>query len=143
MVGGLLVLALGLLLWIAIQDLRTRMIPDALTIPFIVACLLHAIARWQVDVVAILFLTITLGFQWLVSRGTWVGSGDVFLALGLGLLLPSWQAAVTLLAVAYIAAGIVAAILLLTRRVTRGSHLPFAPFLALGTFVALLFPPLL
>mgnify|MGYP000330213919 CR=1 FL=1 len=66
----------------------------------------------------------------LASRGG-MGFGDVKMAAVMGLFL-GWRALPVALFVAFVAGGLVAAALLLTRRKQRKDALPFAPFLALG-----------
>jgi leader peptidase (prepilin peptidase)/N-methyltransferase len=71
------------------------------------------------------------------SRG--YGFGDAKLALGVGALLGwlGWTAVVAGLFLAFLASGLVAATLLLARRVTWRDALPFGPYLVAGTLTAL------
>ncbi len=70
------------------------------------------------------------------------GLGDAKLALSsvaiLGWL--GWEAVVFGLMVAFVGAAVVSLALLATGRVRWSAHLPFGPFLILGTFVALALP---
>ncbi len=137
--GIILGLALWLLLVIAVIDGKTQHIPDALNVPFIIVAAAVALGRGGVDWVA-LFLGIGFfGAQWLFSRGRWVGSGDVLLAAGLGILLPQWKTMALAITIAYVLGAFVAASLLLTGRKERKDVMAFGPFLATGGVVALLF----
>jgi prepilin signal peptidase PulO-like enzyme (type II secretory pathway) len=131
-----LAIALWLLLLIAVQDLRTGLISDALNIPFVIASLTYALLTLVVPWEAVLICGGFLGIQWLVSRGTWVGSGDVILACGIGALARTLPGAATALFAAYILGAVIAAALLLTRKKTLAGSVPFGPFLALGGCIA-------
>jgi leader peptidase (prepilin peptidase) / N-methyltransferase len=131
-------------------DLAVHRLPDRLTLP---------VAGWVV---------LVLGLAALVSGGPWVrsvlaglacgggfllmtlvagdaafGLGDAKLALSIGVLLGwlGWTAVVLGLAVAFLSGGLVAAALLLTRRVGRRDALPFGPYLVLGTLAVLAWLP--
>lgn len=140
----LTVLCVGLLLCIAIADVRTGGIPDALNIPFILAAFIRTTlfwsgAHWPFDVFLILtFQSAVLaggffGLQWLVSRGRWIGSGDVLLATGIGFFLMDPTDVVIAVGIAYVLGAIVAAGLLIGGWKKRTERIPFGPFLAVGT----------
>ena len=146
--AALLALCLWLLLLIAIVDCRTGMIPDALNIPFVLLAFLYSVLWWHVGIwffpvfVTLVFQGALIGggffaVQWLVSRGRWVGSGDVILGTGIGFLLTDPLLVILALGVSYILGAVVASVLLLMGKVTRKSHLPFGPYLVAGTFVTL------
>lgn len=86
---------------------------------------------------ALFFATTTL---LLGRRG--FGLGDAKLALGVGALLGwhGWAVPVAGLVLALMLSGLVGVALLAARRVGWRSHLPFGPFLVLGTLAALLLP---
>ncbi len=71
------------------------------------------------------------------SRGRGIALGDVKLAALLGMS-ESVQGALCMLAVAFIAGGAVAAVLLITRRKALSDALPFAPFLSIGAWFVVL-----
>lgn len=74
---------------------------------------------------------------WLVSRGRWVGFGDIKLGVGLGLLLINWELAVVAFFLANIIGFLFVVPLLLSKKVSRTSRIPFGPFLIIGTILAL------
>jgi len=87
--------------------------------------------------VAILILSGLYLVLWIISRGAWVGFGDVKLGLALGLLLGDWQLAFLTLFLANLL-GVVAVLPgLVTKKLSRKAHVPFGPFLMLGFFIAL------
>lgn len=75
---------------------------------------------------------------WLVSKGQWIGFGDVKLGLGLALLLVDWRLAF----VALFAANLVGCLLvipgMLSGKITRQTRVPFGPLLIVGAVIALL-----
>jgi prepilin signal peptidase PulO-like enzyme (type II secretory pathway) len=76
--------------------------------------------------------------QILISKGKWVGGGDVRLGLVMGLML-GWPGIITALFIAYTSGAIIGVILLLFKIKKMQSMIPFGPFLAFGTFIALLY----
>lgn len=74
-----------------------------------------------------------------VSRERWVGLGDVFLGIGLGLLLADWMLALVALFMANLIGTIVVLVGFATKKVKRGQHVPFGPFFIAGAVVAQLF----
>lgn len=135
----LLAFALWLLLLIAVIDIRTRTIHDALNFSFVFLAGAHAVAVERFQIAGAVLLAGFFAIQWLLSRGRWVGSGDIILGAGIGLLLGSVARALLCLGLAYILGAAVALFLLATGRVTRKSTVPFGPFLALACMGVLFF----
>jgi prepilin signal peptidase PulO-like enzyme (type II secretory pathway) len=75
---------------------------------------------------------------WVVSKGQWIGFGDVKLGLGLALLLADWQLAF----IALFAANLVGCLLvipgMLAKKITRKTRVPFGPLLIVGGVFAAL-----
>jgi len=74
-----------------------------------------------------------------VSQGRWVGFGDVKLGIGLGLILVDWQLALVAIFLANFIGCLVVIPLLATKKIERNSHIPFGPFLIIGTVLTWLF----
>lgn len=74
--------------------------------------------------------------------GGGLGFGDVKLAGVLGLLLGwvGWGPAIVSVLAAFVIGGLIALILLATRRASRSSSIAFGPSMILGAWVALMFP---
>jgi prepilin signal peptidase PulO-like enzyme (type II secretory pathway) len=76
---------------------------------------------------------------WLISKGRWIGFGDVKLGLALALLLSDWRLAL----IALFGANLIGSLLvipgMLTGRISRNAHVPFGPLLIAGTILAMLF----
>lgn len=72
-----------------------------------------------------------------VSRGRWMGFGDVKLALFMGLFL-GWPNLLVALFIAFIVGAIIGIILISFRKKGLKSEVPFGPFLIFGTLAAFL-----
>jgi len=72
-----------------------------------------------------------------VSRGQWMGFGDVKLAFLMGLLLGISNVLLALFS-AFFFGAVAGLLLMVLRNKSLKSEIPFAPFLIAGTFVALL-----
>jgi leader peptidase (prepilin peptidase) / N-methyltransferase len=73
---------------------------------------------------------------YLVSRGKWIGFGDIKLGLGLALLLADWKLAFIALFAANLIGCIVVLPKLIVGKLKRNSHVPFGPLLIVGTILA-------
>ncbi|MBC7565270.1 prepilin peptidase [Candidatus Saccharibacteria bacterium] len=73
---------------------------------------------------------------YLISKGRWIGFGDIKLGLGLGLLVGDWKLAVIGLFFANLIGCIVVIPLMASGKLKRSSHVPFGPLLIAGAIVA-------
>jgi len=71
-----------------------------------------------------------------VSKGRWVGFGDVKLGAVLALLLVDWQLAAVALFLANLIGCVIVIPLLAAKKVSRTSRIPFGPMLIAGTVLA-------
>jgi prepilin signal peptidase PulO-like enzyme (type II secretory pathway) len=76
--------------------------------------------------------------QWIISRGKFVGSGDIILAAGIGAFLGDEYLLLLAMSFAYVLGAIIAGGLLLSGLKKRESHIALAPFLIVGTLVVFL-----
>ncbi len=137
-------LLLGIAFWamllIVLIDSDTQTIPDVLTLTLAASALM---LQWmQVGTVSFLPALIGflfLGFQWLISKGRWVGSGDVLLVAALGLLFLSWQMMAMMLWFTYVVGMLWIVVLYLRGTLNLGARIAFGPFLILGAVLTLLF----
>jgi leader peptidase (prepilin peptidase)/N-methyltransferase len=139
--GFLLGTSLWLLLLIAVIDARKGLIPDALSFPFIAAGVLHGFLLPHFPLLPLLMGGGFFAAQWLVSRGRWVGSGDILLGIGIGAATGAWPLLLVALFASYILGSVVAGYLLLRKRKTMEGTLAFGPFLCVGTFVSVFWGP--
>jgi prepilin signal peptidase PulO-like enzyme (type II secretory pathway) len=85
---------------------------------------------------AVLVLSGLYAALYVVSKGRWVGFGDVKLGVGLGLLLGDWQLALLALFLANFIGCLIVIPLLAFKKIQRNSRVPFGPMLIAGTVIA-------
>jgi leader peptidase (prepilin peptidase)/N-methyltransferase len=89
-------------------------------------------------VVAVFLLSGLYLILWLVSKGQWIGFGDVKLGLALALLLSDWKLAFIALFSANLIGCLIVIPGMLSGKLTRRTRVPFGPLLILGALVAVL-----
>ena len=129
------------LIVIFVFDLKYYLILDKVSIPLMVlALILNVILGFQI--LNLLFAGLVAGgfflLQYLVSRGKWIGGGDIRLGIVMGLML-GWPYAVLALFMAYLIGFFVAMVLLVSGKKKWGSEVPLGTFLSIATFVSLLY----
>lgn len=132
----------AILVFIFFYDLKYMEIPDEVMLPSLAVALIgsfHAATPSLGE--ALSGAAIVTGFfilQILLSRGKWLGGGDLRIGAFLGLIL---GLKLTLVAVflSYLIGSVISIGLMLTGRLTRKSQVPFGPFLVLGTLMALFY----
>ena len=131
-------------------DLKWFLLPDRVMFPLMGLSVLISgltIQMINADIVSALTqiaasVTILSGLYyllWIISRGAWVGFGDVKLGIALGILLIDWKLALLTLFLANLIGTLVVLPGLLAKKLSRQSQVPFGPFLIMGFFVSLLF----
>ena len=140
-----LLTGVGLVILFA-YDQKWFLLPDVVTFPLIglasgMALIQiaqtpnHLAAVWSVTG-AVAILSGLYLLLWWVSRGRWVGFGDVKLGLVLALVLSDWVLAFVALFAANLIGCLVIIPGLVSKRLQRTSRVPFGPFLILGMVVA-------
>jgi len=76
-----------------------------------------------------------IGLQYLVSRGLWIGAGDIGLGIFMGIIL-GWQKTLVALLIAYIGGSIIGLFLIILKKKNLESAIPFGVFLAPATYLA-------
>jgi prepilin signal peptidase PulO-like enzyme (type II secretory pathway) len=82
------------------------------------------------------------GIYWIlyqISKGKWIGFGDIKLGLGLALLLSDWRMAFIALFAANLIGCIIVLPAMMAGKLHRTSHVPFGPLLIIGFVIAGLF----
>lgn len=138
-VGFLLGLFLWLLLCISMVDAETQTIPDILSIPLIFIGFAFSISFGTFSIWGPLLGGGFFGVQWLLSRGRWIGSGDILLGLGIGAMIADWRMVAVCLVLTYAVGAMVSSFLIIRGSLHRRSYVPFGPFLAIGTYLVILF----
>lgn len=134
------------LIIIFVYDLKHYIIPDKVLFPVVILVFIYRIFEFfttNYKLQTINYFTAALlasGFffaLWLVSRGRWMGFGDVKLVFLLGLLL-GWPHIFVGLFVAFLLGALVGLLLIILKKKGLKSKVPFGPFLVFGALVALL-----
>lgn len=79
------------------------------------------------------------GFLYFISRGKWVGFGDVKLGVGLALILVDWQLALLALFLANFIGCLIVIPLLAAKKLKKDSRIPFGPLLIAGAVASWFF----
>jgi len=135
------------LIIIFVFDLKHYIIPDKVIFPAIlisaiwytIALIFLDIYSWQEVLkaffsafgAAAFFLLLVL-----ISKGKWMGIGDIKLAFFMGLL-TGWPNILVALILAYFIGAIVGIALIFLKKKSLKAEVPFGPFLVAGTFIAL------
>lgn len=127
------------LIVIFVYDLKHYLILDGVVWPAAVLAAVYQI--WLGNLGSALLGTVLLsgffGLLHLVSRGRWIGLGDVKLAAFLGFLVP-YPSIVVLFFLAYILGASVSLVLLALRSRKLTDQIPFGTFLTTAAFIAML-----
>jgi len=132
----------SLLVAITLYDLRHKIIPDAFSYALIAAVLLGNFIFFEMNIAGF-FLSIIpavfLFLLWAVSQGRWMGLGDAKLMAGGGIFLGFPACVWAAILAFWIGALFGIVLLLVSRRTTLKSEIPFGPFLALGIVLSFLY----
>lgn len=129
---------LAFLFFTCVFDLIHQRLPDLFTVVIAICALILVLLRG--DLKTALFgaavALVWFGGQWLVSRGRWVGSGDIFLAAVLGFWL-GFMGSMAMLVLSYIIGALAITVLLVLRVITfRQKRVSFGPFLGVAALLA-------
>jgi prepilin signal peptidase PulO-like enzyme (type II secretory pathway) len=124
-----------------VVDLRDMVVFDSVTLPMIAIAFLFNLAA-GVDPIN-LFLAALAGagfflFQYVVSRGRWIGGGDVRIGGMMGMML-GFPGVLLALFASYILGALFALGLLAGGKARWGGQMAFGTFLSVGTVLALFF----
>ncbi len=125
---------------IFVYDLRHMLIIDRFTIPAMIFAIimnlwLGTVPAWSV-LVGGLVLTSFFWIQFLISKGTWVGGGDIRMGALMGFMLGLEHGLIALF-IAYVLGAMVGVAMMATGKATRKTPVPFGSFLAVATVIVL------
>jgi prepilin signal peptidase PulO-like enzyme (type II secretory pathway) len=123
-----------------VYDLRYMLILRKVTLPSTVLAVLAGLALGKGVWGLVAAMAVGAGFfyaQFLLSKGRWIGGGDIDLGLLMGAIL-GWPGIVVALMIAYVSGAFFGLALLATGRKTWQSQIPFGTFLSAATVVTLL-----
>ncbi|MCR4322636.1 MAG: prepilin peptidase [Candidatus Azambacteria bacterium] len=128
------------LLIIFLFDLKHYIIPNKVLYPLIAVVAAHMFfgGGFMAIPYALISALSAAGFflaLYLVSRGTWIGFGDVKFGIFMGLFL-GFPLIVVAFFFSYLIGAIIGSALLVLHSKKLQSQIPFGPFLVVGTFIA-------
>ena len=136
----------SLLIIVFVYDLKHYIIPDGVIYTAIIASFLYnivysflTIGSFQFFLQSLLAALLASGFFLLIvliSKGKWMGVGDIKLALLMGLFL-SWPNIIIALFSAFFIGAVIGVGLIILKKKGLKSEVPFGPFLVTGTFLSL------
>ena len=136
---------IAVLVLVTATDLEHRLIPNRFILPAILFALaVGFIATWMTwkasllgGAVGLVFFAVAYGLAAVVYPGKiGLGMGDVTLATFIGLAV-GFPSAIVAVVLGVLMGGLMSGLLLVTRRVTLQSALPYGPYLVIGGLVAL------
>lgn len=137
-----------LLIVITIYDIKHKIIPDAFVYPFIILSFAQLFVAPDLSFVIPSTMSLLAGpiivapfvLIFLISKGTWMGFGDIKLMLGIGWLL-GLVPAISAITLAVWICLIVSAIWMYVvfKKVKEKYEIPFGPYLILGMYLVLFF----
>jgi len=129
------------LAFIFLYDFNYGEILDSATIP--TSLVLFAFSwsmGWQTWPDMVLGVLVGAGFFWVqyfLSKGTWVGGGDIRLGLLMGVIV-GWPNIIFAMGLAYVLGAIFGVILVAMKKKDIKSEIPFGTYLTVATFVAMM-----
>lgn len=138
-------LACVLMTVLFVYDARWYLLPYGVNISLIVVGTVFFVLSMSTGILTdvplwsvLIGLGIMGGLYYVFSVAGWAGLGDSILGIGLALLLGKWQLAFLAVFLANLFGTLMLIPLALKKRLHRRQHIPFGPFLILGTIVAFL-----
>jgi len=130
---------ISVMIIIFIYDLRWYLILDIITLPaaaILLAMNLMLGYSWQSLLFSAIIGSSFFLIQFVVSKGKWIGGGDIRLGLLMGLAL-GWPDALAAIFLAYFIGSIAGLGLIAFKRKKWGSEIPLGVFLSLGAVITL------
>ncbi|MFH1781331.1 MAG: prepilin peptidase [Patescibacteria group bacterium] len=127
---------------IFVYDYKYSLILDKVSIPAIIVGLLCAIfiywlSFWQIFFGGFIGAGIFLAQYW-ISKGKWIGGGDIRLGLFMGVTL-GWEMVLLALLIAYVSGAIISLVLIGLKKKGPKDQIPFGTFLSAAFVLVLLY----
>ncbi len=130
---------ISLLMAIFFYDLLYKEIPDHFSVPAILIAIIGGIVFGTTSVVSMTIGGIGIFtfflLQFAISRGTWVGGGDLRLGLFTGVFL-GWELGLLAIILSYIIGAIFSIFLIVKGKASRKTAIAFGPFMVMGILIS-------
>lgn len=130
---------ISIMIIIFIYDLRWYLILDVITLPAIVIIFLVNLflgLTWQYMLISGIIGSSFFLIQFVISKGKWIGGGDIRLGLLMGVIL-GWPMVIVAIFLAYFLGSLIGVGLIVTKKKDWGSKVPFGVFLSFATIIVL------
>jgi prepilin signal peptidase PulO-like enzyme (type II secretory pathway) len=130
-------ISVSFLIVIFVFDHLYQLILDKVTFPFMILAIIFIFAlqmNWVEHILAGVAGGAWFGWQYAISKGKWIGGGDIRLGAVMGLLL-GWPGLLVALFLSYILGAIVSVYLLASKKAKQGAQIAFGTFLSLSTVI--------
>jgi prepilin signal peptidase PulO-like enzyme (type II secretory pathway) len=128
------------LIFVFVYDILYQEILDHTTlVPGVILFVTNLLLGWITWQSMLIGVVVGAGFfllQYIVSRGRWIGGGDVRLGAFMGVIL-GWQLVLVALFVSYVGGALVSVALIGFKKQTMHSETPFGTYLAVATLVTM------
>lgn len=125
---------------LTLYDLLFQEVPDEISLPSLIIASVFMLWKgpYFADnlLLGALIPVVFFGALFTISKGRWIGGGDIRVGALMGILM-AYPYVLVGLFLGYLSGSIFSLIGLITRKITRKSHIPFVPFLLFGTYVTL------
>lgn len=134
-------IATAFLIIIFVYDFKYYLVADAVVLPAAAIALVFNVVLHGDIYKTLLACVVGAGFfllQFVVSRGKWIGGGDIRIGLLMGALL-GWPEVLLALVLAYTLGSVVSIFLIASHKKQWTDRVPFGTFLTVATFASLLY----
>lgn len=131
-----------LLSLIFFYDLKYQEIPDRFSLPAITLGLLgvllftNTVAAWSSVGIGLVIIVVFFGGQIALSKGQWLGGGDLRLGALMAVLL-GYKVLILALMISYVLGALVSIPLIIANKANRKTKIAFGPFLITATLIGL------
>lgn len=134
-------IASAFLILIFVYDLKYYLVADVIVLPAAALAFIFNVALGGNIYKILLACLVGAGFfllQFVVSKGKWIGGGDIRIGLFMGALL-GWPNILLALVLAYTIGSVISLFLIASKKKQWTDRVPFGTFLTIATFVSLLY----
>lgn len=135
------VIAVLVMVFLFLIDFQYYLLPDIITIPSTIVILILQIILGASFGNLIIAVIVGAGFflaQYLISKGKWIGDGDIRMGALMGVIL-GWPNILLGLFLSYLLGAFISVPLVWAKKKSFGAKIPFGTFLAIGTVITMFY----